>query len=41
MFRRDEQKVESAPMLAIPDTTKAFKVYCDLSYQGMGYVLSR
>ena len=28
-------------MLAIPDTTKTFDVYCDGSYQGLGYVLMK
>jgi len=26
-------------MLAIPDTTKMFEMYCDASYQGLGFVL--
>jgi len=28
-----------APVLAIPDTTKIFEVYCDNSYQGLGCML--
>jgi len=29
----------TTPVLAIPDTSKRFKVYCDASYQGLGCVL--
>ena len=33
------KRLTIAPILAIPDTTKTFEVYCDASYQGLGCVL--
>jgi len=34
-----KRRLTTAPILAIPDTTKIFEVYCDASYQGLGCVL--
>ena len=38
-FEDMKRRLTTAPVLAIPDTTKTFEVYCDASYQGLGYVL--
>jgi len=38
-FKEIKKRLATAPMLAISDTSKAFKVYCDESYQGLGCVL--
>jgi len=34
-----KRRLTIAPILAIPDTTKMFEVYCDASYQVLGCVL--
>jgi len=34
-----KKRLTTALVLAIPDTTKTFEVYCDASYQGLGCVL--
>jgi len=34
-----KKRLTTAPMLAIPDTSKKFEVFCDASYQGLGCVL--
>jgi len=34
-----EQKLTSAPVLVIPDTSKPFEVYCDAPHEGLGSVL--
>jgi len=34
-----KKRLTTAPVLAIPDIAKAFQVYCDASYQGLGCVL--
>ena len=38
-FEDMKRRLTTAPILAIPDTTKMFEVYCDASYQGLGCVL--
>jgi len=38
-FEDMKRILTTAPVLAIPDTTKMFEVYCDASYQGLGCVL--
>ena len=38
-FEDMEKWLTTAPVLAIPDTTKTFEVYYDASYQGLGCVL--
>jgi len=38
-FEDMKKRLTTAPILAIPNTTKTFQVYCDASYQGLGYVL--
>ncbi|XP_022637116.1 uncharacterized protein LOC106760588 [Vigna radiata var. radiata] len=34
-----KRRLTSAPVLAIPDTSKPLEVFCDASYQGLGCVL--
>ena len=38
-FEEMKKRLTTTPVLAIPDTTQAFEVYCDASYQGLGCVL--
>ena len=38
-FEDMKRRLTIAPILAIPDTSKIFEVYCDASYQGLGCVL--
>jgi len=38
-FEEMKRRLTTAPVLAIPDTTKIFEVYCYASYQGLGCVL--
>jgi len=38
-FEEMKIRLTTTPILAIPDTAKTFKVYCDASYQGLGCVL--
>ena len=38
-FEYMKMRLTTAPILAIPYTTKMFEVYCDASYQGLGCVL--
>ena len=38
-FEDMKKRLTTAPVLAIPNTTKTFEVYCDASYQGLGCVL--
>ncbi|WVZ91235.1 LOW QUALITY PROTEIN: hypothetical protein U9M48_037432 [Paspalum notatum var. saurae] len=38
-FRELKKLLTTAPVLAQPDVTKPFDVYCDASGQGLGYVL--
>ena len=38
-FEDIKRRLTTAPILAIPDTTKTFEVYCDASYQCLGCVL--
>jgi len=37
-FEDMKRRLITAPIPAIPNTTKTFKVYCDASYQGLGSV---
>jgi len=38
-FENMKKRLTTVPILAIPDTTKTFEVYCDASYQGLGFLL--
>jgi len=38
-FEEMKKRLTTAPVLATPDTSKKFEVYCDASYQGLGCVL--
>ena len=38
-FEEMKKRLTTAPVFAILDTTQAFEVYCDASYQGLGCVL--
>jgi len=38
-FEAMKKRLATAPVLAIPDTSKKFEVYCDASYHGLGCVL--
>jgi len=38
-FEDMKKRLTTTPILAIPDTTKTFEVYCDASHQGLGCVL--
>ena len=38
-FEDMKKRLTTAPVLAIPDTTNMFEVYCDALYQGLGCVL--
>ena len=38
-FQELKQKLTSAPVLVIPDTSRPFEVYCDVSHQGLGCFL--
>ena len=38
-FEEMKKRLTTTSVLAIPDTSKKFEVYCDASYQGLGYVL--
>jgi len=38
-FEEIKRRLTTAPVLAIPNTTKTFEVYYDASYQGLGCVL--
>jgi len=38
-FEEMKKRLTTALVLAIPDTSKRFEVYCDASYQGLGCVL--
>ncbi|WVZ22654.1 hypothetical protein V8G54_001198 [Vigna mungo] len=38
-FEEMKRRLTTAPVLIIPDISKAFEVYCDASYQGLGSVL--
>jgi len=40
-FSWTKEEVDYCSRLALLDMTKAFKVYCDASYQGLGCVLIR
>ena len=38
-FEELKRRLINALVLTIPDTNKSFEVFCDASYQGLGYVL--
>ena len=38
-FEELKKRLTSALVLALPDLTKSFSIYCDASRQGLGYVL--
>ena len=38
-FGEMKRRLTTTPVLAIPDTTRTFEVYCDTSYQGLGCIL--
>ena len=38
-FQELKQKLTTTPVLALPDISKDFMVYCDASHQGLGCVL--
>ena len=38
-FEEMKRRLTTTPVLAIPDTSKKFEVYCDAFYQGLGCVL--
>jgi hypothetical protein len=38
-FEELKKRLTSAPVLTLPDITKKFDIYCDLSRQGLGCVL--
>ena len=38
-FEEMKRRLTTAPVLIVPDTSKAFEVFCDASYQGLGCVL--
>ena len=38
-FEELKKKLTAAPILAIPDSNKAFEVYCDASFEGLVCVL--
>ena len=40
-FEELKKRLTSALVLVLPDLTKSFSIYCDASWQGLGYVLMR
>lgn len=38
-FQKLKERLTSSPILILPDPSKQFDVYCDVSYQGLGCVL--